>query len=81
MFFFRIGNTLDLQEIIADFKFDDISSTYCIDENLFMALMKDNGRNINALKDIFNDGVKREKKFVMSLPPHVSIKHFKHMPS
>lgn len=65
-------NTLDIQTIVSQFEFDDISTSYCIDEHLVMSIMKDEGKNTSALKSILEDGTKRGKKLFISLPPHVS---------
>lgn len=62
---------MELDTIVSQFEFDDNSRSFCIDDNLVLAFMKDNEKNTSALEEILTRRKKLEKKFLMSLPPHV----------
>ncbi|XP_023013554.2 lysosomal alpha-glucosidase [Leptinotarsa decemlineata] len=69
----RKTNKLDITEIIKQFTLADEADSYCVDDNLLMALMADNLTNINILNDTLTKSSKKGKKFLLSVPPQVSV--------
>lgn len=56
--------------MIEQFSPVDSSRSFCIDDNLFMAIMKHNLTNPNILLNLSIYDLE-DKKFILSLPPQV----------
>ncbi|KAG5893095.1 hypothetical protein JTB14_024296 [Gonioctena quinquepunctata] len=69
----RKTNTLDVDEMIEQFTLDQEAQSNCINENLLMALMKNNSKNIATLKNTFERLREKGTKFLLSVPPQLIV--------
>ncbi|CAG9814818.1 unnamed protein product [Phaedon cochleariae] len=69
----RNSENRNTTQVIEQFTMETYADSYCIDENIYMALMIDNLTNVNIINETLTALSEQGKKFLLSVPPQLSV--------